>query len=74
MAASVFYIPSVNIIGSDSLSCAMDTMRDYGWRRALIVTDAMLNKLGMAADIQNVLAGRNSHFSPGRRPLLMTPR
>jgi alcohol dehydrogenase len=48
MAASVFYIPSVNIIGSDSLSCAMDTMRDYGWRRALIVTDAMLSKLGMA--------------------------
>jgi alcohol dehydrogenase len=59
MAASVFYIPSVNIIGSDSLSCAMDTMRDYGWRRALIVTDAMLNKLGMAADIQNALKERN---------------
>ncbi len=30
MAASVFYIPSVNIIGSDSLNTAMDTMRDYG--------------------------------------------
>lgn len=59
MAASVFYIPSVNIIGSDSLSSAMDTMRDYGWRRALIVTDAILSKLGMAADIQNALKERD---------------
>jgi alcohol dehydrogenase len=59
MAASVFYIPSVNIIGSESLGSAMDTMRDYGWRRALIVTDTMLNKLGMATDIQNALKERN---------------
>ncbi|MEA9394093.1 L-threonine dehydrogenase [Lelliottia amnigena] len=59
MAASVFYIPSVNIIGSDSLVSAMDTMRDYGWRRALIVTDAVLNKMGMVADIQNALQERD---------------
>lgn len=42
MAASTFYIPSVNVIGADSLNGAMDTMRDYGYRRALIVTDAIL--------------------------------
>ena len=59
MTASVFYIPSVNIIGSDSLSSAMDTMRDYGWRRALIVTDAVLNKIGMVADIQKSLQARD---------------
>lgn len=59
MAASVFYIPSVNIIGSDSLDTAMDTMRDYGWRRALIVTDTMLSKLGMVASIQHALKERN---------------
>ena len=59
MAASVFYIPSVNIIGSGSLVSAMDTMRDYGWRRALIVTDAVLNKMGMVADIQNALQERD---------------
>lgn len=59
MTASVFYIPSVNIIGSDSLSSAMDTMRDYGWRRALIVTDAVLNKIGMVADIQKSLQERD---------------
>lgn len=59
MTASVFYIPSVNIIGSDSLVSAMDTMRDYGWRRALIVTDAVLNKMGMVADIQKALQERD---------------
>lgn len=59
MTASVFYIPSVNIIGSDSLTSAMDTMRDYGWRRALIVTDAVLNKIGMVADIQKSLQARD---------------
>ena len=59
MTASVFYIPSVNIIGSDSLTSAMDTMRDYGWRRALIVTDAVLNKIGMVANIQKSLQERD---------------
>lgn len=59
MAASTFYIPSVNVIGADSLNSAMDTMRDYGYRRALIVTDAILNKLGMAGDMQKGLAERD---------------
>lgn len=59
MAASTFYIPSVNVIGADSLNGAMDTMRDYGYRRALIVTDAILNKLGMASDVQKGLAARD---------------
>lgn len=48
MAASTFFIPSVNVIGADSLKNAMNTMAEYGFRRTLIVTDAMLTKLGMA--------------------------
>lgn len=46
MAASTFFIPSVNVIGADSLKDAMNTMAEYGFRRTLIVTDAMLTKLG----------------------------
>lgn len=42
MAASTFYIPSVNIIGGDSLKDAMNTMVEYGFRRTLIVTDSVL--------------------------------
>ena len=55
MAASTFYIPSVNVIGNGALSDAMNTMREYGYRHALIVTDAVLNKLGVAGNIQKRL-------------------
>ena len=48
MAASTFFIPSVNVIGADSLTDAMNMMADYGFTRTLIVTDNMLTKLGMA--------------------------
>lgn len=59
MAASTFFIPSVNVIGADSLKDAMNTMAEYGFRRTLIVTDAMLAKLGMAGDIQKALQERD---------------
>ncbi|EKI3322495.1 L-threonine dehydrogenase [Salmonella enterica] len=59
MAASTFFIPSVNVIGADSLKDTMNTMAEYGFRRTLIVTDAMLAKLGMAGDIQKALQERD---------------
>lgn len=52
MASSTFFIPSVNVIGADSLTDAMNMMADYGFTRTLIVTDNMLTKLGMAGDVQ----------------------
>lgn len=52
MAASTFFIPSVNVIGADSLNDAMNMMAEYGFRRTLIVTDSMLTQLGMAGDVQ----------------------
>ncbi|MFH0472576.1 L-threonine dehydrogenase [Kluyvera ascorbata] len=55
MAASTFFIPSVNVIGNSALNDAMNTMKEYGYRRALIVTDAVLNKLGVAGNIQKRL-------------------
>ncbi|HCP1861619.1 TPA: L-threonine dehydrogenase, partial [Escherichia coli] len=55
MAASTFFIPSVNVIGADSLADAMNMMAEYGFRRTLIVTDSMLTKLGMAGDVQKAL-------------------
>lgn len=55
MPTSTFYIPAVNVIGSGCLKDAMKMMEGYGFRRTLIVTDAMLNKLGMAGEIQNAL-------------------
>ncbi|MBB3322918.1 alcohol dehydrogenase [Atlantibacter sp. RC6] len=56
---SVFYIPAVNVIGTNSLNDALNTARDYGYKSALIVTDIMLAKLGMAEQLQQALAERN---------------
>ncbi|HIF4664087.1 TPA: L-threonine dehydrogenase [Citrobacter koseri] len=59
MAASTFFIPSVNVIGAGVLKEAMNTMAEYGFRRTLIVTDSMLTTLGMAGDIQKALQERD---------------
>ncbi|EPI2801640.1 L-threonine dehydrogenase [Citrobacter koseri] len=59
MAASTFFIPSVNVIGAGALKEAMNTMEEYGFRRTLIVTDSMLTTLGMAGDIQKALQERD---------------
>lgn len=58
MVTTTFYIPSVNIIGINALDEALDVMRSYGYHSALIVTDVMLNKLGMAEKVQRLLAAR----------------
>ncbi|EJL5625587.1 L-threonine dehydrogenase [Salmonella enterica] len=74
MAASTFFIPSVNVIGANSLNDAMNTMVEYGFRRTLIVTDVILKKLGMADDIQKALQDRDifSVIYDGTQPNLTT--
>jgi Alcohol dehydrogenase, class IV len=64
MAASTFYIPPVNVIGTGSVTEAMNAIHEYGYRRALIVTDAMLNKLGMAGEVQKGITG-TGYFQRG---------
>ena len=49
---STFFIPSVNLMGAGCLQEAMVTLRGHGFRKALIVTDSVLNKLGVASRIQ----------------------
>ncbi len=44
--SSTFFIPSVNMMGIGSLDEAMVAIRKYGFRHALIVTDAGLAKSG----------------------------
>jgi len=74
MAASTFFIPSVNVIGADSLNDAMNMMADYGFTRTLIVTDNMLTKLGMAGDVQKALEERNILALFMMAPNLTPPR
>lgn len=54
--SSTFFIPAVNIMGIDCLDEAMSAIRNYGFRKALIVTDAGLAKAGVARMIAEKLA------------------
>ena len=53
---STFFIPAVNIMGNGCLDEAMTAIRNYGFRKALIVTDAGLAKAGVATLIAEKLA------------------
>ncbi|EXF91122.1 alcohol dehydrogenase [Pseudomonas fluorescens HK44] len=53
---STFFIPAVNIMGTGCLDEAMNAIRNYGFRKALIVTDAGLAKAGVAGLIADKLA------------------
>jgi alcohol dehydrogenase len=59
MAASTFFIPSVNMIGSGCLEDAAKTMKEHGLHHALIVTDKVLNGIGVVAQVQALLAAQD---------------
>lgn len=58
MAASTFFIPSVNMIGSGCLDQAAKTLKQQGLRQALIVTDKVLNNIGVVAQVQQLLTAQ----------------
>jgi alcohol dehydrogenase len=68
--SSTFFIPSVNIMGLGCLDEAMQAIRNYGFLKALIVTDAGLAKAGLAAQIAGLLVeqGINSVVYDGAKP------
>lgn len=53
--SSTFFIPAVNMMGAGSLEEAMVAIRNYGFKKALIVTDAGLAKAGVASKIVDLL-------------------
>lgn len=56
MAVSTFFIPPVNKIGSGCLTEAVASMKDFGFTKALIVTDSVLNQLGVVKKVSQLLA------------------
>lgn len=54
--SSTFFIPAVNIMGSGCLDEAMVAIRNYAFRKALIVTDGGLAKAGVATMVAEKLA------------------
>lgn len=68
--SSTFFIPAVNIMGLGCLDEAMTAIRNYGFRKALIVTDAGLAKAGVADKLAGLLAIQDidSVIFDGARP------
>ncbi|GAB4058084.1 L-threonine dehydrogenase [Uliginosibacterium sediminicola] len=55
MSSNTFFIPSVNLMGQGCLQDAVSQIAAYGWRKALIVTDAPLVRTGMVGRIVEML-------------------
>ncbi|VVE49739.1 L-threonine dehydrogenase [Pandoraea anhela] len=53
--STTFFIPAVNMMGVGSLDEAIAALRQYQFRRALIVTDAGLAKAGVAEKVAKLL-------------------
>ncbi|RAU42437.1 MULTISPECIES: L-threonine dehydrogenase [unclassified Pseudomonas] len=68
--SSTFFIPSVNMMGIGSLGEAVDAIRKYGFRHALIVTDAGLAKAGVADKVAGLLREQdiNATIFDGAKP------
>lgn len=70
MTMSTFYIPAVNMMGEGSLDTALATLPGYGLRRALVVTDAGLERAGVAARVALLLrdSGIEAEIYAGVQP------
>ena len=56
---SAFYIPTVNLMGAGCLKDAADSIQAQGFKKGLIVTDQVLNKIGVVAPVQALLTERD---------------
>lgn len=55
MTQTAFYIPAINLMGAGCLKEAATRTKSYGFKKALIVTDPALSKLGVAAQVIKLL-------------------
>lgn len=56
MATFKFYIPAINLMGAGCLQEAAADIKGYGHRKALIVTDKILNQIGVVSKVAGLLA------------------
>lgn len=61
--STTFFIPSVNVIGENALQDALTHIQNYGFKHALIVSDAFLSKSGVIKIVTDLLAKVNLQAS-----------
>lgn len=59
MQVTEFFMPSQNVLGPGALEKALDKIRGFGFKHALIVTDTSLAKLGVAQKVVDLLQQRD---------------
>lgn len=72
MAGFKFFMPTVNLMGPNSLIDAGKDIRSLGFKKALIVTDKVLNSIGLVKKLEEVLTSNgvtsvvydNTHPNP----------
>ncbi|UUO25547.1 L-threonine dehydrogenase [Colwellia sp. M166] len=53
--SSTFYMPSLNVMGSGSLAEAINYIKEQGFKKGLIVSDHVLNKIGVVKSFTDLL-------------------
>ena len=53
--SSTFYMPSLNVMGNGSLSEAINYIKDQGFKQGLIVSDSVLNEIGVVKGFTDLL-------------------
>lgn len=56
MSTRAFFIPSVNLMGAGCLADAAASIKGLGFRKGLIVTDKVLNQIGLVGKVAKLLA------------------
>ena len=56
---TAFYIPTVNLMGAGCLKDAADNIQAKGFKKGLIVTDKILNQIGVVEKVQSLLNERD---------------
>lgn len=57
--SSAFFIPTVNFMGAGCLKDATDAIKGHGFKKALIVSDKVLNQIGVVKQVADLLAERD---------------
>ncbi|WP_028022465.1 L-threonine dehydrogenase [Enterovibrio calviensis] len=55
---SAFYIPTVNLMGAGCLTDAVNAIQSHGFKNGLIVTDKVLNEIGVVEKVTALLSER----------------
>lgn len=58
-----FYMPSINVMDKNALIDAGEMIKSYGFKKALIVTDKVLNDIGLVKKLTTILESNHVDYA-----------